>query len=214
MVDVKTCLDNAQEKMDMAIMYLEEALAHIRAGKASARLLDGIRVDSYGSMVPISNVAAITTPDARSIVIKPWDKSMFRVIEKAIIDSDLGIMPENNGEMIRIGIPPLTEERRKQLAKQCKGEGETAIVSVRNARRDGIDALKKAVKDGLAEDEQKNAEAKLQKIHDKKLIGEIAEIGGKEILADPDEANVLSIRTLLSNGFVKVKDCDYRYCLK
>jgi ribosome recycling factor len=100
-------------------------------------------------MVPISNVAAITTPDARSIVIKPWDKSMFRVIEKAIIDSDLGIMPENNGEMIRIGIPPLTEERRKQLAKQCKGEGETAKVSVRNARRDGIDALKKAVKDGL-----------------------------------------------------------------
>ena len=155
MVDVKTCLDNAQEKMDMAIMYLEEALAHIRAGKASARLLDGIRVDSYGSMVPISNVAAITTPDARSIVI---------------IDSDLGIMPENNGEMIRIGIPPLTEERRKQLAKQCKGEGETAKVSVRNARRDGIDALKKAVKDGLAEDEQKNAEAKLQKIHDKDCL--------------------------------------------
>ena len=100
MVDVKTCLDNAQEKMDMAIMYLEEALAHIRAGKASTRLLDGIRVDSYGSMVPISNVAAVTTPDARSITIKPWDKSMFRVIEKAIIDSDLGIMPENNGEII------------------------------------------------------------------------------------------------------------------
>jgi len=139
MVDVKTCLDNAQEKMDMAIMYLEEALAHIRAGKASTRLLDGIRVDSYGSMVPISNVAAVTTPDARSITIKPWDKSMFRVIEKAIIDSDLGIMPENNGEIIRIGIPPLTEERRKQRAKQCKGEGETAKVSVRNARRDGID---------------------------------------------------------------------------
>ena len=176
MVDVKTCLDNAQEKMDMAIMYLEEALAHIRAGKASARLLDGIRVDSYGSMVPISNVAAITTPDARSIVIKPWDKSMFRVIEKAIIDSDLGIMPENNGEMIRIGIPPLTEERRKQLAKQCKGEG--------NARRDGIDALKKAVKDGLAEDEQKNAEAKLQKIHDKyiKQIDDMLAEKDKEIM--------------------------------
>ena len=175
MVDVKTCLDNAQEKMDMAIMYLEEALAHIRAGKASARLLDGIRVDS---------VAAITTPDARSIVIKPWDKSMFRVIEKAIIDSDLGIMPENNGEMIRIGIPPLTEERRKQLAKQCKGEGETAKVSVRNARRDGIDALKKAVKDGLAEDEQKNAEAKLQKIHDKyiKQIDDMLAEKDKEIM--------------------------------
>lgn len=167
MIDVKTCIEESQEKMDMAIMYLEESLAHIRAGKASTRLLDGIRVDSYGSMVPISNVAAVNTPDARSIVIKPWDKGMFRAIEKAIIDSDLGIMPENNGEIIRIGIPPLTEERRKQLAKQCKGEGETAKVSVRNARRDGIDALKKAVKDGLAEDEQKNAEAKLQKVHDK-----------------------------------------------
>ena len=167
MIDVKTCIEESQEKMDMAIMYLEESLAHIRAGKASTRLLDGIRVDSYGSMVPISNVAAVNTPDARSIVIKPWDKGMFRAIEKAIIDSDLGIMPENNGEIIRIGIPPLTEERRKQLAKQCKGEGETAKVSVRNARRDGIDSLKKAVKDGLAEDEQKNAEAKLQKVHDK-----------------------------------------------
>ena len=145
MVDVKTCLDNAQEKMDMAIMYLEEALAHIRAGKASTRLLDGIRVDSYGSMVPISNVAAVTTPDARSITIKPWDKSMFRIIEKAIMDSDLGITPENNGEIIRLGIPPLTEETpQSKLAKQCKGEGETAKVSIRNARRDAIDTLKKS----------------------------------------------------------------------
>ena len=145
MIDVNVCINEAQEKMDMAIMYLEEALAHIRAGKASTRLLDGIRVDSYGSLVPISNVAAVTTPDARSIAIKPWDKSMFRAIEKAIIDSDLGITPENNGEIIRIGIPPLTEERRKQLSKQCKGEGETAKISVRNARRDGIDALKKGL---------------------------------------------------------------------
>ena len=181
MVDIKTIIEESQEKMDMAVMYLEEALAHIRTGKASTRLLDGIRVDSYGSMVPISNVAAVTTPDARSITIKPWDKSMFRVIEKAIIDSDLGIMPENNGEIIRIGIPPLTEERRKQLAKQCKAEGETAKVSIRNARRDGIDALKKAVKDGLAEDEQKNAEAKLQKVHDKY----IAKI--EEMLAEKDK---------------------------
>ena len=135
MADSKTILDEAQEKMDMAVMYLDEALAHIRAGKADIRLLDGIRVDSYGSMVPINNVAAVNTPDARSIAIKPWDKNMFRVIEKAIIDSELGIMPENNGEIIRIGIPPLTEERRKQLAKQCKAECETAKVSVRNARR-------------------------------------------------------------------------------
>ena len=158
--------------MDMAIMYLDEALAHIRAGKADIRLLDGIRVDSYGSMVPINNVAAVTTPDARSIAIKPWDKSMFRVI------------PENNGEIIRIGIPPLTEERRKQLAKQCKGEGETAKVSVRNARRDAIDALKKSVKDGLAEDAQKGGEEKLQKIHDKfiKQIDDMLAAKDKEIM--------------------------------
>ena len=184
MIDVKTCINDSQEKMDMAIMYLEEALAHIRAGKASTRLLDGIRVDSYGSMVPISNVAAVTTPDARSITIKPWDKGMFRIIEKAIIDSDLGIMPENNGEIIRIGIPPLTEERRKQLAKQCKAEGETAKVSVRNARRDGIDTLKKALKEGLAEDEQKNEEGKLEKIHDKyiKQIDDMLAEKDKEIM--------------------------------
>ena len=184
MRDVKDILDEAQESMDMAIMYLDEALAHIRAGKADIRLLDGIRVDSYGSMVPINNVAAVTTPDARSIAIKPWDKSMFRVIEKAIIDSSLGIMPENNGEIIRIGIPPLTEERRKQLAKQCKGEGETAKVSVRNARRDAIDALKKSVKDGLAEDVQKGGEEKLQKIHDKfiKRIDDMLAAKDKEIM--------------------------------
>lgn len=184
MRDVKDILDEAQESMDMAIMYLDEALAHIRAGKADIRLLDGIRVDSYGSMVPINNVAAVNTPDARSIAIKPWDKSMFRVIEKAIIDSSLGIMPENNGEIIRIGIPPLTEERRRQLAKQCKGEGETAKVSVRNARRDAIDALKKSVKDGLAEDAQKGGEEKLQKIHDKyiKQIDDMLIAKDKEIM--------------------------------
>lgn len=184
MKDVKDILDEAQEKMDMAAMHLEEALAHIRAGKADVRLLDGIRVDSYGSMVPVNNVAAVTTPDARSISIKPWDKNMFRAIEKAIIDSSLGIMPENNGEIIRIGIPPLTEERRKQLGKQCKGEGETAKVSVRNARRDAIDALKKSVKDGLAEDAQKIGEEKLQKIHDKyiKQMDDMLAAKEKEIM--------------------------------
>lgn len=103
-------------------MYLEEALAHIRAGKASTRLLDGIRVDSYGSMVPISNVAAVTTPDARSIAIKPWDKSMFRIIEKAIMDSDLGITPENNGEIIRLGIPPLTEDAASNWPNNVKAK--------------------------------------------------------------------------------------------
>ncbi len=170
--------------MQLAADYLEESLAHIRAGRADVRLLDGIKVDSYGTMVPLNNVAAITTPDARSIMVKPWDKSMFKVIEKAIINSDLGIMPENNGEVIRLGIPPLTEERRKQLAKQCKAEGETAKISVRNARRDAIDALKKAVKEGLSEDEQKDGEAKLQKVHDKyvKKLDELLALKEKEIM--------------------------------
>ena len=183
-MDVNSCINDAKDKMDMAIMYLDESLAHIRAGKANTRILDGIRVDSYGSMVPLSNVAAITTPDAKSIVIKPWDKGMFRVIEKAIIDSEVGIMPENNGEVIRLGIPPLTEERRKVLAKQSSKDGETAKISVRNARRDGIDHLKKALKEGLAEDEEKDAEARLQKVHDKyiKKVDEMIAAKEKEIM--------------------------------
>ena len=184
MIDVNVCLNEAEEKMDMAIMYLDESLAHIRAGKANVRILDGIRVDSYGSMVPLNNVAAISTPDARTIAIKPWDKNMFRVIEKAIIDSPVGITPENNGEIIRLGIPPLTEERRKQLAKQCKEVAENAKISVRNARRDCIDSLKKAVKDGMPEDVQKDGEEKLQKLHDKyiKKVDELYADKEKEIM--------------------------------
>lgn len=184
MIDVNVCITDAQEKMDMAIMYLEESLSHIRAGKANPKILDGIRVDSYGSMVPLSNVAAISTPDAKSIVIKPWDKTMFKIIEKAIIDSSLGITPENNGEIIRLGIPPLTEERRKQLAKQCKAEGETAKVSVRNSRRDAIDALKKGQKEGVPEDVVKDSEARLQKVHDKyiKKIDDLLAEKDKEIM--------------------------------
>lgn len=184
MAEMKEILSAAEERMEEAVMYLDEALSHIRAGKANVKLLDGIRVDNYGSMVPINNCAAVTTPDARSIIIKPWDKTMFKVIEKAIINSDLGIMPENNGEIIRIGIPPLTEERRKQLAKQCGKEGEQAKVSVRNARRDGIDQLKKAVKEGLSEDNQKDGEDGLQKMHDKyiKKIDTLLAAKEKEIM--------------------------------
>lgn len=184
MVDVKETLGLAEERMEEAVMYLEEALAHIRAGKANVKILDGIRVDSYGSLVPINNVAAINTPDARTIAIKPWDKSMFRIIEKAIIDSNVGIMPDNNGEIIRLTIPPLTEERRKQLAKQCKGEAENAKVSVRNARRDTNDKLKKGIKDGLSEDLEKDAEADLQKMHDKyiKKVDDLYAAKEKEIM--------------------------------
>ena len=170
--------------MEEAVMYLEEALDHIRAGKANVKILDGVRVDSYGSMVPLNNVASITTPDARTIAIKPWDKSMFRPIEKAIMDSSVGITPENNGEIIRRGIPPLTEERRRQLAKQCKGEAEQAKVSVRNARRDTIEKLKKGIKDGLPEDLEKDAEGDLQKVHDRfiKKVEELYAAKEKEIM--------------------------------
>ncbi len=184
MTDSKTYLGPAEEKMEMAVAYLDETLARIRAGKANPKILEGIRVDYYGSAAPISNVANIAVPDARTIAITPWEKSMFKEIEKAIINSELGITPENNGEVIRISIPPLTEERRKQLVKQSKGEAEQAKVSVRNARRDAIEGLKKAVKQGMPEDVEKDAEATAQKIHDKylKQIDELFAAKEKEIL--------------------------------
>ena len=184
MNDVNHYLNPAEEKMEMAVEYLDEALAHIRAGKANPKILDGIRVDYYGSAAPISNVVNISVPDARTIAITPWEKSMFKVIEKAIINSELGITPENNGEVIRISIPPLTEERRKALVKQSKNEAEQAKISVRNARRDAIEGLKKAIKDGMPEDVEKDAEAKVQKIHDRfmKRIDEIFAAKEKEIL--------------------------------
>ena len=180
MFDVKQCLSNCEEKMEMAVMYLEDELSHVRAGKANVHILDNIRVNSYGSMVPLNNVSAITTPDARTIAIKPWDKSMFKLIEKALMDSEVGITPENNGEIIRLSIPPLTGERRQQLTKQCGKSGETARISVRNVRRDGIDKLKKAIKEGLSEDNEKDAEAELQKIHDKFMKRIDAALANKE----------------------------------
>lgn len=183
-MEVKEYLKNAEESMQLAVDYLDDTLSHIRAGKASAKLIDGIRVDYYGSQAPISNVANVSVPDARTIAITPWEKSMFKEIEKAIINSDLGITPENNGEVIRLNIPPLTEERRKQLVKQCKAEAENAKVSVRNARRDTIDKLKKEVKNGLSEDTEKDAEAEVQKLHDKyiKEIDRVFADKEKEIL--------------------------------
>lgn len=184
MSELKDYLNPAEEKMELAVDYLDETLARIRAGKANAKILEGIRVEYYGSAVPISNVANVSVPDARTIAITPWEKAMFKEIEKAIINSDLGITPENNGEIIRLTIPPLTEDRRKALVKQCKGEAENAKVSVRNARRDAIEGLKKAVKNGMPEDVQKDGEDKVQKLHDKylKKIDELFAAKEKEIL--------------------------------
>ncbi len=184
MSEVKDFLNPAEEKMELAVDFLSEALDHIRAGKANAKIIDGIKVEYYGSNVPISNVANISVPDARTIAITPWEKSMFKEIEKAIINSELGITPENNGEVIRLCIPPLTEDRRKALVKQSKGEAEQAKISVRNARRDAIEGLKKAVKGGMPEDVSKDGEDKVQKMHDKymKKIDDIFAAKEKEIL--------------------------------
>lgn len=167
MIELSKIKNDAEEKMQMTAEFLEETFSRIRAGRANVHILDGIRVDYYGSIVPLSNIANINTPDAKSIVIQPWEKSMLKVVEKAILDSDVGITPENNGEVIRLGIPPLTEERRKQLVKQTKQEAEEAKISIRNARRDAIDLIKKAVKDGMPEDVGKDGESDVQKIHDK-----------------------------------------------
>jgi len=180
MQDVKTLLKDAEEFMQASIEYLDETLAHIRAGKANPRILDGIKVDYYGSHVPLSNVATITTPDAKTITVQPWEKGLITVIEKAILNSDVGITPMNNGETIRLGIPPLTEERRKILVKQARHEGEETKISIRNARREAIEQFKKMQKEGLPEDAVKDAENDVQKIHDKyiKRIDDL--LAGKE----------------------------------
>lgn len=184
MLDVKQTLSDAGERMEMAAMFLEEQLNRIRAGRANVAILDGVKVSSYGSMVPLNQVANVSVPDPRTIAIKPWDRKAIRDIEKAIMDSDVGITPENNGEIIRLNIPQPTEERRRDLVKQCNKIGEKAKVEVRNVRGDIKDKLKKAIKDGLSEDNEKDAEADLQKLHDKyiKKLDDLLEAKNKEIM--------------------------------
>ena len=184
MIDVKATLSEAEECMEMAALFLEENLNRIRAGRANVAILDGVRVDSYGSKVPLNQVANVTCPDARTIAIRPWDRKAIRDIEKGIMDSDVGITPENNGEIIRLNIPQPTEERRRELTKQCNKIAEKAKVEVRNVRSDIKDKLKKAIKDGLSEDNEKDAELELQKSHDKfiKKIDALIEAKNKEIM--------------------------------
>ena len=184
MLDVKQTLSGAEERMEMAAMFLEDSLNRIRAGRANVAILDGVRVNSYGSQVPLNQVANVSCPDARTIAIKPWDRKAIRDIEKAIMDSDVGITPENNGEVIRLAIPQPTEERRKELVKQCNKIGEKAKVEVRNVRGEIKEKLKKAIKDGLSEDNEKDAEADLQKLHDKfiKKLDELLAAKQKEIM--------------------------------
>ena len=165
----KACLDEAKNSMKSSLSFLEKELAKIRAGKANPGMLDGVKVDYYGTMTEISQVANINTPDARSIVIQPWEKTIVGAINKAILDANLGFTPRHEGDILRIVIPPLTEERRKELCKQAKTEVENAKVNVRNVRRKVMDEVKKLKDKSVPEDEVKQVEKELQDITDKHI---------------------------------------------
>jgi len=162
--EVDFVLELTNEKMKAAIAHLEKELLHIRAGKASPAMLDGIMIEYYGSLTPLIQVANVSTPDARTVTIQPWEKGLIPTIEKAIMNANLGFNPDNNGELIRINVPVLTEERRKGLVKQASQEGEIAKVSIRSVRKDANENLKKLQKEGVAEDIVKDAEEEVQKM--------------------------------------------------
>lgn len=167
MEDIDFYLEHAEEMMDKAVKHLSGELTRIRAGKATPNMLDGVEVEYYGAMSPLNQIASVTTPDARTLAVKPWEAKMIPDIERAIINSDLGLNPQNDGELIRINIPALTEERRLALVKQAKAEAENGKVSIRNVRKDVNDSLKNLLKEGMAEDLVKGAEEEVQKITDK-----------------------------------------------
>ena len=167
-MDIDEILMTAEERMENALEALHNAFGSVRTGRANAKVLDRIKVNYYGAMTPINQLAGVKTPDARLLVIEPWDKSSLKSIERAIMESDLGVTPSNDGMVIRLPFPELTEERRRELVKLCKGYAEDARVSVRNARRDANTALGKAEKQSdITEDDQRRAEADVQKITDK-----------------------------------------------
>ncbi len=180
MEEIELYLEEAEELMEKAIHHVNFAFGKIRAGKASPGMLDGIMVEYYGNQTPLNQVSSINTPDARSIIIKPWEKNIIPEIEKAIINSDIGLNPQNDGEIIRLNVPPLSEERRLQLVKQAKHEAEQGRISVRNIRKDTNDHLRKLIKEHVSEDAVKNAEIDVQKLTDK-YIEKIEELlGNKE----------------------------------
>jgi len=165
--DVSLTMEIAEDSMKKAISHLETELTKVRAGKANPTMLDGIMVDYYGSPTPINQVGNITILDARTISIQPWEKNMLQQIERAIIASNIGINPQNDGNQIRLFLPPLTEERRRELVKRAQGEGEHSKVAIRNIRRDAIESIKKAQKNGLSEDAAKDAETDIQNLTDR-----------------------------------------------
>ncbi len=180
----KEIVKAAGEKMEKAIQFLDEELKSYRAGKANPAIFNSIMIDYYGTLTPIPQVASITTPDAKTMLIQPWEKKMIPLIEKAIMAANIGFTPQNNGEQIRINVPPLTEERRKELVKRAKNDGETAKISIRNARREAVELLKKYQKEGLPEDVVKDGEASAQKETDNynKRVDEIIAQKEKEIM--------------------------------
>lgn len=183
--DLSIIIDDGKDSMTKAINHLETELVKIRAGKASPAMLNGIVVDYYGNPTPIDQVGNISVMDARTISIQPWEKNMLQPIERAIIAANIGINPQNDGNIIRLFLPPLTEERRKEMVKRCNGEGEQAKVAVRSVRRDGIEHIKKLQKDGLSEDQAKDAETEIQEMTDKfiSLVEKHLEAKEKEIMS-------------------------------
>lgn len=180
----KEIISAAKSKMEDAVAFLDEELKGYRAGKANSAVFNSVMVNYYGSMTPLPQVASITVPDAKTMLIQPWEKTLIPAIEKAIMDSNVGFTPQNNGEHIRINVPPLTEERRKDLVKKIRNAGEATKVSVRNSRRDGIEQLKKFQKEGMPEDVVKDAEAAIQKETDafNKKIDELLIAKEKEVM--------------------------------
>mgnify|MGYP005812031521 CR=1 FL=1 len=178
--EVSTIISGADDQMKKAISHLETELVKIRAGKANPQMLDGIVVDYYGSPMPINQVANISVMDARTLSIQPWEKNMLQPIERAIIAANIGITPQNDGALIRLFLPPLTEERRRELVKRCQAEGEHSKVAIRNIRRDAIEQIKKMQKNGLSEDATKDAEAEVQQVTDRFIAMVEKDLAAKE----------------------------------
>ena len=180
----KAVIEAVKEKMQGSVTFLDEDLKTYRAGKANPAVFNSVMVNYYGTMTPIPQVASISTPDAKTMLIQPWDRTLLRPVEKAIMDANLGFTPQNNGEVIRINVPAITEERRKELVKKARTAGENAKVAVRNARRDAIESLKKLQKEGLPEDSEKDFEDEVQKLTDNfsKKVDELLTAKEKEIM--------------------------------
>lgn len=177
---IKKVLDDAKMSMDKAIEHCENEIAKIRAGKAMPSMLDGIMVDYYGNPTPLSQVANVNTPDARTLVIQPWEKTLIPEIEKAIMEANIGLNPQNDGTIVRLNVPPLTEERRRDLVKKVKEEAEKGRIAIRNIRKDANEKIKKLKSEGVSDDEMKTGEAEVQKLTDAYIVKVDKEAENKE----------------------------------